>query len=109
MSLQNFPSALQSVLEILLDRGNVLRVDAGVLPDEKLGVSVHAGVQAEADGAPDGLGHLALIRRPQARVGGPLYPAVGRHEFRDDGEVLFGIISILSICSFFSSYANLPK
>lgn len=49
---------------------------------------VHAGVDAQADGAPDRLGHLPLVRRAQARLCSFLYSAVRRHELGDYGEIL---------------------
>ena len=53
-----------------------------------LGVPVHAGVQAHADGAADGLGHLALVDGAQAGVVRVLDAAHGGHELGDEGEVL---------------------
>lgn len=44
-------------------RGDLLVV-SGVLPDQNLRVVVHAGMDAQADGPPYGLGHLPLVRRP---------------------------------------------
>lgn len=49
---------------------------------------VHAGVQAEPDGAADRLGHLALVHGPEARVDRALDAPVRRHVLGDDGEVL---------------------
>lgn len=49
---------------------------------------VHAGVEAHADGAADGLGHLALVDGAQAGLARVLDAAHGGHELGDEGEVL---------------------
>ena len=66
---------------------------------EDLGVLVHGGVDAEADGAPHHLGDLALVDGFEARLVGVLYAAEGGHVVGDEGEVLFFSREIVSaIC-----------
>lgn len=68
---------------------------------------VHAGVQAEPDGAADRLGHLALVHGPEARVDRALDAPVRRHVLGDDGEVLPVNASLVSKI-FFSSSCFFP-
>ena len=55
---------------------------------EDLGVLVDGGVDAEGDGAPHHLGHLALVDGFEARLFGVFYPAEVGHVIGDEGEVL---------------------
>jgi hypothetical protein len=55
---------------------------------ENLRVLVHARINAQTNGAADGLGHLALVDRAQTSLGGMLDPAHGSDELGDEGEVL---------------------
>ena len=84
-------SPLLHVLPLVLAAGGlVLGGAAEGVAGEDLRVVVHAWVQAEADGAADGLGHLALVDGAQAGVDRALDAAVRGHVLGDEGEVLRG-------------------
>lgn len=82
------PDTSSSSELIVADGGLVLGGAAHGVAGEDLRVVVDAGVEAEADGATDGLGHLALVHGAQTRLRRSLDPSVRRHELGDHGEVL---------------------
>jgi hypothetical protein len=55
---------------------------------EDLWMVVNAWVEAETDGTPDGLGHLALVDRSEAGFIRVLYPPKRRYVLRYHGKVL---------------------
>ena len=70
---------------------------------------VDAGVEAEADGAADSLGHLALVHGAQTRLRRSLDPSVRRHELGDHGEVLLPRQDRLCVVSQTDLVASLEK
>ena len=88
LSAQLKPDTSSSSELIVADGGLVLGGAAHGVAGEDLRVVVDAGVEAEADGAADSLGHLALVHGAQTRLCRSLDPSVRRHELGDHGEVL---------------------